>query len=269
MTTDLKTRAHFSRIAETYRQLRTTDEAPIRFIRDKLDGLASITAADFGSGEGRYDLLLFRYLPNLRLTCVDSNEGMLAELSRYLSAHGITDFRTVAARVEDADLEAASFDCVFSFNAVHHFHFPTFLDKAARAIRQGGRIFVYTRTPGQNARTIWGRFFPDFAAKETRLHTLADMKSRVAAAAGLEFVEVKRFRYARGATLERLVGQARSRHYSTFSLYAPEAFETALQGFEENVRREFADPDHVGWHDENIMLMVERTLTVERTGEPG
>ena len=43
---------HFSSIAATYHEVRTTDEAPIRFIRDSLDGLASTTAADFGCGTG-------------------------------------------------------------------------------------------------------------------------------------------------------------------------------------------------------------------------
>ena len=263
MADDQEIHAHFSRIAEVYRRVRTTDDAPIRIIRDECDGLASITAADFGCGAGRYDLLLFSCLPNLRLTCVDANEDMLAELSRYLAAHGIRDFRTFASRVEDLELEDASLDCVFAFNAVHHFHFPTFLAKAGGAIRDGGRIFIYTRTPDQNARNIWGRYFPGFTEKETRLYALGDMETSVDAAAGLGIAGVKRFRYPRVAKLDRLLDQARSKHYSTFSLYAPEAFEAALKGFEDNVRREFADPDRVAWHDENIML------TVERTGEVG
>jgi len=33
---------HFSTVAKVYRELRNTDEAPIRFIRDQLAGLASI-----------------------------------------------------------------------------------------------------------------------------------------------------------------------------------------------------------------------------------
>ena len=263
MADDTKIHTHFSRIAKIYHQVRTTDEAPIRFIRDQLDGLASITVADFGCGAGRYDLLLFRHLPNLRLTCIDINEDMLAQLRRYLTSHGIRDYRAVASRVEDLDLDHGSFDCVVSFNAVHHFHFPTFLEKAGRAVRRGGRIFIYTRTPEQNAGTIWGRYFPGFLARETRIYTLDDMERGVEAAAGLELVRVKRFRYPRVVGLDRLVGQTRDKHYSTFELYEPEEFDAALKGFEDNIRREFADPDRVAWDDENIML------TVERTGELG
>lgn len=258
MDNDRETHAHFSEIAEVYREVRTTDEAPVRFIRDELKGLPSITAADIGCGAGRYDLLFFRHLPNLRLTCVDVNADMLAQLSRYLASHGIRNFRTLLSSVEDLELEDASLDCVFTFNAVHHLHFPTFLDKAGPAIRGGGHIFIYTRTPDQNAENIWGRHFPGFVENETRLHTLDRMERWVDAAQGLRLAAVEPFRYSRVAGLDRLIDQARTKHYSTFSLYAPDAFEIALKKFEDNIRREYADPEHIAWHDENILLKVER-----------
>ncbi len=253
-----KTHGHFSKIAEVYRDVRTTDEAPVRFIRDELKGLASITAADIGCGAGRYDLLLFRYLPNLDLTCVDFNADMLEQLSGYLSSHGVGNFRTLVSNVEDLELEDASLDCVVTFNAVHHFDFPTFLTKAGRAIRRGGRVFVYTRTPEQNAKNLWGRYFPGFLETETRLYPLADMQRWVDAAEDLRLIAAKTFRYSRVAGLDRLVHQARSRHYSTLSLYGPDEFESALEGFEDNIRRAFADPDRVAWHDQTILLEIER-----------
>lgn len=259
MGSDRQIQRHFSKIAEVYREVRTTDEAPVRFIRDELKGLASIAAADIGCGDGRYDLLFFQHLPNLRLSCVDINEDMLAELSRYLEAHGIRDFRTLHSSVEDLELAHASLDCVFTFNAIHHFHVPTFLDKVGRALRRGGHIFIYTRTPDQNAENIWGRYFPGFAETETRLHALADIERWVDTAAGLALTAVERFRYARVAGLDRLIGQARNKHYSTFSLYAPEAFESAVKDFEDNIRRDFTDPEQVAWHDENILLKIERS----------
>ena len=173
---NLNLHEHFSTVARVYRELRTTDEAPIRFIRDKLAGLASIRAADVGCGAGRYGLLLFRHLPNLHLTCVDVNPEMLEQLSAYLAANGTRDFETVASGVEELEFEDGSLDCVFTFNAVHHFDFRAFIGKARDATRQSGGIFIYTRTPSQNAGTIWGRYFPGFLDKETRLYHLADMK---------------------------------------------------------------------------------------------
>ena len=62
---------HFAKVAGVYRELRTTDEEPILHIRDHLAGRPAVTAADIGCGAGRYDLLLFRHLPNLCLACLD------------------------------------------------------------------------------------------------------------------------------------------------------------------------------------------------------
>ena len=59
-------------------------------------------------------------------------------------------------------------------------------------------------------------------------------------------------RYRRRSSLERLVEQACSRHYSTFSLYDPDAFEEAMAAFQIKVRRQFADA--VEWHDENVLF---------------
>ncbi len=126
---------HFAKVAGVYREMRTTDEAPILHIRDQLAGSPAVTAADIGCGAGRYDLLLFRHLPDLRLACVDASREMLAQLSRHLGRNGIHDFETVNASVEELAFEDDSLDCVFTFNAVHHFDFPLFLAKAGRAIR--------------------------------------------------------------------------------------------------------------------------------------
>ncbi len=245
---------HFDAVAGHYRDVRTTDEEPIRFIRDALAGRAAIAAADIGCGAGRYDLLLFRHLPNLRLTCVDSSPEMLAELSRYLAGEGIADFETVTARVEDLDLGERSLDCVFTFNAVHHFDFPGFIAKAGGFLRDDGRIFIYTRTRRQNANSVWGNHFPGFWEKETRLYELEEMERWVRETGRVRLIGTRTFRYARTATLDHLLTRARSRHYSTFSLYTPEDFEDALGAFADNIRRNFDDVDNVRWHDENVML---------------
>ncbi len=148
------TQGHFAKVAGVYREMRTTDEEPILHIRDQLAGRPAVTAADIGCGDGRYDLLLFRHLPNLRLACFDVSREMLTQLSRHLDRNGIHDFETINASVEEMAFEDESLDCVFTFNAVHHFDFPLFLAKASRAIRKDGLIFIYTRTPDQNAGSV-------------------------------------------------------------------------------------------------------------------
>ncbi len=252
--------SHFAKVAGVYREMRTTDEEPILHIRDRLAGRPAVTAADIGCGAGRYDLLLFRYLPNLRLACLDVSREMLAQLSRHLDRNGIHDFETINAGVEEMAFEDESLDCVFTFNAVHHFDFPLFLAKAGRTIRKNGLIFIYTRTPDQNAGSIWGRHFPGFRERETRLYRLEEMEGWIGETTGrLKMIAARSFRYARTSSLERLLEQARCRHYSTFALYAEAEFEKACQTFEDSVRRQFDDLTKVAWHDQNILLQIGRT----------
>ncbi len=85
---------HFSQVAPNYRKVRNTDEEPIAFIRETLNGLPQIQGADIACGAGRYDLLLFEYIKNLYLTCIDINECMLKQVSDYLRTNGISNFKT-------------------------------------------------------------------------------------------------------------------------------------------------------------------------------
>lgn len=253
------TQGHFAKVAVVYREMRTTDEEPILHIRDQLAGRPAVTGADIGCGAGRYDLLLFRHLPNLRLACLDVSREMLTQLPRLLRRNGIHDFETINSSVEEMAFEDESLDCVFTFNAVHHFDFSLFLAKAGRAIRKDGLIFIYTRTPYQNTGSVWGRHFPGFCEKETRLYRLQEMEEWIRKTGRLRMIAARTFRYARTSSLERLLEQARNRHYSTFSLYAEAEFEKASQTFKDDVRRQFDDPAKVAWHDQNVLLQIERS----------
>jgi SAM-dependent methyltransferase len=249
---------HFNKVAADYRRLRTLDEAPVHYIRDAFAGRESVEAADIGCGAGRYDLLFFQHLPNLHLTCVDVSEGMLAELSRYLAENGINSFVTVTARMEDTHLVDESLDGVFSFNAIHHFDFPAFLSKASRALRKDGWLFIYTRTPAQNAETIWGQLFPAFAEKETRLHELDEIKRSIRRAPRLRLAAEKTFSYTRRSTPARLLEQARGKHYSTFSLYTEAEFQESLKRFEETIGHRCDEDGMVEWEDKNVLLQIGR-----------
>ena len=245
---------HFGRVAKFYRAVRTTDPEPVIYMRDALADRASVRAADIGCGAGRYDRLLFDHIPNLHLVCVDSSASMLEQLSNYLAEARIRNFVTRLSGVDDMALEDASLDAILTFNAVHHFNVPLFLANARRALGDDGRLFIYTRTPEQNAGNLWGRFFPGFTEKESRLHTIERMEAFVAETSGLEMVEAKVFRFARTASLKRLFEQVRSHHYSTFSLYDGRELEEACCGFNEQVRRAFDNLEAIRWNDENIML---------------
>ena len=256
MVTHADMNRHFAEVSPIYRSVRTTDREPIERIARELQGLARPRGADVGCGAGRYVLLMFEAIPNLSLACIDASPAMLGQVDELLRANGIDDFETRRATAESLELEPGRYDFVSTFNAVHHFDFPAFLRKSRQGLAEDGRLFVYTRLPEHNARSIWGRHFPGFAERETRLLTLGDIHGAIEDTPGLRFVGATCLRYHRRATLERLVEQARSRHYSTFSLYDPDAFEDALATFRAEVERRFADT--VEWYDENILIHAAR-----------
>jgi SAM-dependent methyltransferase len=243
---------HFTEVSSVYREVRTTDREPIDRIAKELQDLPHPKGADIGCGAGRYDLLMFETIPGLHLTCVDANQAMLEKTHDLLAANRIDAFEVRQASVEALELEAGAYDFVTSFNAVHHFDLRCFFGKVSDALAAHGHLFVYTRLPEQNARSIWGRHFPGFAETETRLFALSDIQQAIEDVAGLRFVGATCLRYRRQSTLERLVEQARGRHYSTFSLYEPEAFEKALAEFRRKVQSRFTDV--VEWHDENVLV---------------
>ncbi|MFQ6047244.1 MAG: hypothetical protein ACE5PT_12965, partial [Gemmatimonadales bacterium] len=145
-------------------------------------------------------------------------------------------------------------------NAVHHFDLRGFLTEAARVLRAGGRLIVYTRTPEQNERTIWGRFFPHFTERETRLYTERTLcAGLVEAASQFEAVELREIPWTMSATLlSRLLYHARSGCYSTFWFYSPEEFEEALAVFEAQVRANFDDPSAVTARNDHLLLLATR-----------
>lgn len=247
---------HFSEIAPAYRHLRTTDLEPIRIICQKLRGLKPVTAADIGCGDGRYDLLLFEHMNNLHLTCIDSNEAMLRQASSYLKGHGFHNFIALKADANVLPLKEGLIDFIFSFNAVHHFDFPKFVEGATRLTKDGGLVFIYTRLKSQNMRNIWGRYFPLFAEKESRLYESDDITEMVDSINGVSIESTERFQFNRKSTLEGLVDKVKGRHYSTFSLYKKDELDQALKEFQKNIRRQFQDTNRIEWLDENILFVL-------------
>ena len=252
---------HFARIAHRYRHLRSTDLAPILFIRHRLRSFRRIRAVDVGCGAGRYDLRLFQNLRGrLQLVCVDYNERMLRHLYRYLRSQKVRRFAAVRAPAEKLPFQDECLDCIFTFNAVHHFHLAPFLAEVERLLRPGGYLFIYTRFRSQNRRNIWGRFFPQFSEKETRLYELPELESQIGQRPTLMLEEARHFLYRRVSDLATLLEKAENHHYSTFYLYGEDEFWEALVGFQRNLRRYFPDPSRITWIDENALLVVRKVL---------
>ena len=198
---------HFERVAVVYESLRTTDEAPVRAIGQLLPG-RPVTGLDIGCGTGRYTRLLRALLPDgSLLAAADVSAAMLAQLRAASRGHAVGVVPLLAA-AEQLPLRTASLDLVTAFNCVHHFDLGRFLAAAARVLQPGGQLFIYTRTPQQNARTIWGRYFPGFTEHEQRLHSEAAIRDAVRRTDGLTVVATQTFQHPRTSTAERLGAQA-------------------------------------------------------------
>jgi len=246
---DVTVSDHFERVAAVYESLRTTDEEPVRRIRQFLPD-RPVTGLDIGCGTGRYSRLLRGLLPDGSLLV--ASDVSAAMLARLRAGHG-RDLGVVPllSAAEELPLRAASLDLVTAFNCVHHFDLGRFLTAAARVLRPDGQLFIYTRTPQQNARTIWGRYFPGFTEHEQRLHSEAAFRDAVRRTGGLKVVATQSFKHPRSSTAERLRAQAAGRHYSTFSLYPPDELRTCIATF----LARLPGPE-VSWVDEHLLVVV-------------
>ena len=240
---------HFERVAAVYESLRTTDEAPVRRIGQFLPD-RPVTGLDIGCGTGRYSRLLRGLLPDGSLLVgSDVSAAMLAQLKA--GNHGRAVVVPLVSAAEELPLRTASLDLVTAFNCVHHFDLGRFLTAVARVLQPGGQLFIYTRTPQQNARTIWGRYFPGFTEHEQRLHSEAAFRDAVRRTDGLTVVAAQTFKHPRSSTAERLRAQAEGHHYSTFSLYTPDELRASIATF----LARLPSPE-VSWTDEHLLIVV-------------
>src|SRR5205814_3921446 len=210
-----------------------------------------VTGLEVGCGTGRYSRLLRAVLPDgSRLAASEVSAAMLAQLKTASHGHarGVVPLLAAAAGLP---LRTASLDLVTAFNCVHHFDLGRFLAAVARVLAPGGQLFIYTRTPQQNARTIWGRYFPGFTEHEQRLHSEAVFRDAIRRAGGLTVAATQTFQHPRTSTAERLRAQAEGRHYSTFSLYTPEELRASITTF--LARLPSAE---VSWVDEHLLIVA-------------
>ncbi len=253
---------HFERVAAIYESLRTTDEEPVRTISQYLPH-RPVTGLDIGCGTGRYTRLLRAVLPGgSRLAASDVSAAMLAQLTAgpCRPAAGVAP---LLAAAEELPLRAASLDLVTAFNSVHHFDLGRFLAAASRVLAPGGQLFIYTRTPQQNARTIWGRYFPGFTEHEQRLHSEDALRDAVRRAGRLTVAATQTFHSPRTSTAERLRAQAEGCHYSTFSLYPPQELAAAIATFLASLPSR-----EVSWIDEHLLVIAGRRPNQAQPGGP-
>jgi len=229
---------HFARVASVYGRVRNTDSDVVEAIVPRLPRRTNhLEIADIGCGTGRYSLVLAQSLPgDWRMWCCDFSREMLREcwtrMGRYLPKALFSCTRVSADNLPFSD---SSLDAVCTFNAVHHFNLERFVVEATRTLAPGGLLAIYTRTPEQNARNIWGRYFPGFTHYEARLFPRERLEQAVLAAEALMLEEIQEFAYNRVESIASLLGRACRFHYSTFALYPPEEYQRSLAIFAERL----------------------------------
>jgi SAM-dependent methyltransferase len=229
---------HFDRIASKYAEVRDTDPHVVDTIIAHIPRHERpVDVMDIGCGTGRYTRVIIRkYAGDLRLVCCDYSSPMLAECSKRLSG----EFPGKAIHyscgsANDLPFYGGSLDGIITFNAVHHFDLDRFATGASRVLRPGGVLAIYTRTPEQNTRTIWGKHFPGFTEHETRLYSHGRLKRAIDAAAELRLEGIEEFKNERTDSIESLLHRAYNFHYSTFVLYPRHEFSEAVRLFSERL----------------------------------
>ena len=164
--------------------------------------------------------------------------------------------------VESLPFRAASCDAITSFNAVHHFDLARFPSEASRVLTPSGLLVLYTRTAEQNRDTIWGRYFPECATLETRLHTVSEFRRALDATYGFASVRVQTIRWSVTTSLSRLLEQVTAYHYSTFRFYSPDRLQTALDTFQHRVRDVFGDCSRITFDNDHLLVVAQRAASV-------
>lgn len=251
---------HFARVAAVYDVVRNTDPDVVEKIVAHLPHRTDrLEIADVGCGTGRYsNVVAARLNGQLRMWCCDFSLAMLEECRRRMNGnYPGRSFRYSRVSANCLPFRDGTLDAVVSFNAVHHFDLERFINESARALRPGGLLAVYTRTPLQNARTIWGQHFPDFNRYESRLYPRERLERAVMSVPSLLMEEVRDFLHHRIEPTELLLDRARNFHYSTFSLYPPEEFTRALAEFA--IRVHNIGNGTITHSAENTLILARRT----------
>ena len=256
---------HFAKVSARYRTLRELDVDAVRLISDvvarAVDPGRPVRLVDIATGSGRYlDAVSHGVGAALAMNVVsiglDLSLPMLQQ-ARLRAGHAGLRARHLVGAVEMLPFRSASCDVMTCFNAVHHFDLARFAGEAARVLAPAGLLVVYTRTPEQNRRTIWGRHFPEFATRETRLYEVNDVRAALDATGVFRAVRAQTVAWRVTTSLARLVEQATHYHYSTFRLYSEDTLRAAIDTFRQRVRQAFSDVTHITHDNDHVVVSAQ------------
>ena len=263
---------HFASVSARYRKLRELDLDAVRVITEAVahDGVhlgSPVRLLDVATGSGRYLDAVSQHVAAALATEVmpvglDLSLAMVSQ-ARIYSGQADLGTRHVVGAVETLPFRSASCDVMTCFNAVHHVDLAQFAAEASRVLAPSGQLIVYTRTPAQNRGTIWGHYFPEFVARETRLHTVEALCGAVQATGAFASVRAQTVAWTVTTSLDRLVEQATHYHYSTFRLYTDDALRTAIDTFRQRVRHGFRDVTRIAYDNDHVLVIAQRLASRE------
>ena len=257
--------SHFAKVSARYRTLRELDLAAVDIIGEAVaraaDRRRPVRLLDVATGSGRYlDAVSHCLASVLAMEVVpiglDLSPAMLKH-ARIRNGHAGLRARHLVGAVETLPFRTASCDVMTCFNAVHHVDLARFAAEASRVLTPSGQLVVYTRTPEQNRRTIWGHHFPEFATRETRLYGVEDLRAALQATGAFASVRTQTIPWAVTTSLSRLVEQATHYHYSTFRLYADDALRAAIDTFRQRVGQAFHDVTRITYDNDHLLVMAQ------------
>jgi ubiquinone/menaquinone biosynthesis C-methylase UbiE len=233
---------HFERAAPIYDDIRNTDASVMDAIVPYFPcDDAPLYVADVGCATGRYARLLATRLGEIaRFLCCDCSRAMLTICQERVNQDGLSKhFQCCLASATNLPFSDSRINVVICLNAVHHFDLDLFIVEAVRVLRPRGLLIIYTRTPQQNARTVWGQYFPRFAERETRLHGTDRLEKAIVRIPGLRLECIEELTHVRTESVESLLRKAQNFHYSTFAFYSAQEFRLALAQFQKSLSDAF------------------------------
>ena len=257
---------HFRKVSARYRTLRELDLGAVGIISDVVargaDPRRPVRLLDVATGSGRYlDAVSHCLASVLAIEVVpiglDLSPAMLRQAPIRDGNAGLRA-RQLVGTVEVLPFQTSSCDVMTCFNAVHHVDLARFADEASRVLTPSGQLVIYTRTPEQNRRTIWGHHFPEFATRETRLYGVEALRAALHATGAFTSVRTQTVPWAVTTSLARLVEQATHYHYSTFRLYADDALRAAIDTFHQRVGQAFRNVTRITYDNDHLLVMAQR-----------
>ena len=240
--------SYFDDIAQDYEDVRGTEIWPSLLHTIRSVDSNTRRVLDVATGTGLFGVRLAE--EGFQVLGLDQNPHMLAQAICKAKQQDCS-FRGVLGLAEQLPLPERSISVMFSTNAIHHFDLQAHFTEVKRVLKPGGCYVVYTRFRKQNARSIWGRLFPHFAEKETRLYNPEDFQRLEAEFPELALESLDELSFEKPFSYHRLLQIARQRLYSTFAFYSEEEFWRAYATFRSGLE---------SWSDSSYLAEIGRMV---------